>query len=258
MTAFREGDRVNIELVSPDRDRPEYKYVVFSPYLGKMFQLSDNELASALTRAPSPQGVAPAPVVASSGGGAKSGLEAIVTPSDPGTKYLPIKPTKKKSGYSGLRILLVFGAAAVIIILVVVLAMKVTQGPPDAAAATKKMFLLGEKGDWAGIQAMIDPDAHATDHDPTYPLKFNLIDHPMSATYYSSRYGTNEVRTGFTSIYKFSQQVTGDTAQVVVTTDASHIVNSPVRKTGDVTIATLWLVHKSGKWYITKAEIGDF
>jgi len=259
ITAFKEGDWVSVEMVSPDGERPQYRYVVFSPYLGKMFQLSDNELAGTLTRASSRPGDAPGSADASPGEVNLPGLDSIVTPTVPGSTYVPIKPARMKSRYSRSRVLLVFGGAALLIIVAILLVMHLTKGPPDAAATTKNMFLLGEKNDWAGIQAMIDPDAHETDHDPTYNLKYHMIENPMGATYYSSKYGTKrEVTTGLTGIYKLTQQVTGETAQVTVTTDASHILNSPVQRTGDVVIGTLWLVHKNGKWYITKSEIGGF
>lgn len=39
--AFRNGERVRIEGESPDADRPEYRFVVYSTALGKRFRLSD-------------------------------------------------------------------------------------------------------------------------------------------------------------------------------------------------------------------------
>jgi hypothetical protein len=42
--AFREGEPVQIETVSPDPNRPEYRYVVNSLSLNKRFRLSDNDL----------------------------------------------------------------------------------------------------------------------------------------------------------------------------------------------------------------------
>ena len=39
--AFRAGERVQIEAESPDPERPEYKFVVFSPELNKRYRLSD-------------------------------------------------------------------------------------------------------------------------------------------------------------------------------------------------------------------------
>ena len=39
--AFRRGERVRIEGESPDPDRPEYRFVVYSTVLGRRFRLSD-------------------------------------------------------------------------------------------------------------------------------------------------------------------------------------------------------------------------
>lgn len=43
--AFHRGDRVIIEAVSPDPQRPRYKYVVASETIGKKFRLSDDDIA---------------------------------------------------------------------------------------------------------------------------------------------------------------------------------------------------------------------
>ena len=43
--AFREGEIVIVEDVSPNRERPEYKYVVTSQNLQRKFQLSDRDLS---------------------------------------------------------------------------------------------------------------------------------------------------------------------------------------------------------------------
>jgi len=42
--AFGKGEQVFVEAVTPNQQRPEYRYVVTSPYLQKRFQLSDAEL----------------------------------------------------------------------------------------------------------------------------------------------------------------------------------------------------------------------
>ena len=42
--AFRKGERVRIEGISPNPERPEYRYVVFSAFLQKHFELSEREL----------------------------------------------------------------------------------------------------------------------------------------------------------------------------------------------------------------------
>ena len=44
--AFRKGDRVEVEQLNPNQQRPEYKYIVYSSSLKKRFQLSDAELES--------------------------------------------------------------------------------------------------------------------------------------------------------------------------------------------------------------------
>lgn len=45
-SAFIKGENVDIESVSPDPNRPEYKYVVLSKPLNQRFRLSDNDLAA--------------------------------------------------------------------------------------------------------------------------------------------------------------------------------------------------------------------
>jgi hypothetical protein len=42
--AFRQGERLQVELESPDPERPDYKYVVTSQALQKKFRLSDMDL----------------------------------------------------------------------------------------------------------------------------------------------------------------------------------------------------------------------
>ena len=42
--AFRSSEQVVVESISPNTQRPEYKYVVFSQRLQKKFQLSDNDI----------------------------------------------------------------------------------------------------------------------------------------------------------------------------------------------------------------------
>ena len=55
--AFRAGEIVMVEDVSPNPERPEYKYVVTSRVLQRKFQLSENDLkqtSSAYAPAPTP------------------------------------------------------------------------------------------------------------------------------------------------------------------------------------------------------------
>ena len=42
--AFRKGERVRIERISPNPERPEYRYVVFSVVLQKFLELSERDL----------------------------------------------------------------------------------------------------------------------------------------------------------------------------------------------------------------------
>lgn len=41
---FRKGDEVKVELISPDPERPGFKYVVASPTLGKKYRLRGADL----------------------------------------------------------------------------------------------------------------------------------------------------------------------------------------------------------------------
>ena len=43
--AFQSGDRVEVESISPDANRPEYKYVVVSKSLNKKFRLSEKDFS---------------------------------------------------------------------------------------------------------------------------------------------------------------------------------------------------------------------
>ena len=45
-TAFRQGEQVLVESISPNPQRPEYKYVILSTSLQKRFQLSDANIAT--------------------------------------------------------------------------------------------------------------------------------------------------------------------------------------------------------------------
>lgn len=47
--AFRAGERVIIQTVSPNQQRPEYKYVVMSAKLGQRFQLREEDLRTVPT-----------------------------------------------------------------------------------------------------------------------------------------------------------------------------------------------------------------
>lgn len=42
--AFRKGERVRIERISPNPERPEYRYVVYSEILQKLLELSERNL----------------------------------------------------------------------------------------------------------------------------------------------------------------------------------------------------------------------
>ena len=44
--AFRQGERVTVEAVSPDPNQPEYKYVVASTALNQKFMLSDSDISA--------------------------------------------------------------------------------------------------------------------------------------------------------------------------------------------------------------------
>jgi len=43
--AFHEGEAVQIESISPDPNRPEYKFIVLSKTLNKRFRLSDGDIS---------------------------------------------------------------------------------------------------------------------------------------------------------------------------------------------------------------------
>lgn len=49
--AFRAGERVIIQTVSPNQQRPEYKYVVMSAKLGQRFQLREEDFRTVPTPA---------------------------------------------------------------------------------------------------------------------------------------------------------------------------------------------------------------
>lgn len=59
--AFRKGEQVVVESVSPNPTRPEFKYVVYSQTSNKRYQLSDADLSKSQQHAPdivaTPQGV---------------------------------------------------------------------------------------------------------------------------------------------------------------------------------------------------------
>jgi hypothetical protein len=63
VTAFSKGERVAIEGVDPNPQRPEYKYVVFSRLTGKRFQLRDADLEPlpVLEQAPAYGAASPVP-----------------------------------------------------------------------------------------------------------------------------------------------------------------------------------------------------
>ncbi|MBU4175790.1 MAG: RDD family protein [Actinobacteria bacterium] len=57
--AFRRGDTVRLEAISPHVSRPEYKYVVTSRLLGKKFYLSDNDVTEPQMSSSYPQVFSP-------------------------------------------------------------------------------------------------------------------------------------------------------------------------------------------------------
>lgn len=52
--AFSRGDTVTVEQVSPNFDRPEYKYTILSPRFGRRFQLRDQDLLVPSSPPPTP------------------------------------------------------------------------------------------------------------------------------------------------------------------------------------------------------------
>lgn len=65
--AFNEGEVVTVEKIDPNRDRPQYMYVVKSPSLGKRLQLRAEDLrpvAGEEVETPGPAEAAPAPAEA--------------------------------------------------------------------------------------------------------------------------------------------------------------------------------------------------
>jgi hypothetical protein len=54
--AFTAGEVVTIEKVDPNRERPEYKYVVYSAWLDKRFLLSESDVTASVAE-PKPEDV---------------------------------------------------------------------------------------------------------------------------------------------------------------------------------------------------------
>ena len=80
--AFYHGEHVSIEALSPNPERPEYKYVVYSNSLKRRFQLRDEDLIM-----PQPQFQAPIyrPVI-SQGSGRE--VQATGVQAQPGMQHL--------------------------------------------------------------------------------------------------------------------------------------------------------------------------
>jgi len=51
IVAFRKGERVVVEAIDPNLQRPDYKFVVFSESLQMRYQLSEADLAQAMGHA---------------------------------------------------------------------------------------------------------------------------------------------------------------------------------------------------------------
>lgn len=79
--AFKAGETVMVEAVSPNEQRPEYKYVVTSPGLGKKFSLSDADLSElppgAAATAPSGRGDGHVQAPGEEAGAPAGGIEVI-------------------------------------------------------------------------------------------------------------------------------------------------------------------------------------
>jgi hypothetical protein len=115
--AFRQGEIVRVEAVTPDAQRPEYKYLVTSSLLGTSYVLSDADLAVAQpTQVPVASG-APAPP------------PATIPPTPPAPQvapgypqYPPQAPVPRKTNGAAKGCLLAAAiVAGIVIILVIVL-----------------------------------------------------------------------------------------------------------------------------------------
>ena len=94
--AFRQGERVVVESISPNPQKPEYKYVVVSTALEKRFQLSDNDVT--LVQQPVQQVPPQAPVQQ-----AQVQEEQVQTtkPQPEATKASPVQPAPQAAGTGG-------------------------------------------------------------------------------------------------------------------------------------------------------------
>lgn len=107
--AFNRGERVKIEKIDPNLQRPEFKYVVFSQNLQKHFQLSDADLV-----------LPPAPEMPLSASPA-----------------MPAAGTKDRRGFSAKGKALVIGTGIVILIIVAVAAVIGLKGSKSESTTTK-------------------------------------------------------------------------------------------------------------------------
>ena len=77
-TAFRRGEQVVVEEISPDPQRPEYKYIVFSKTDAKRFRLSDADLTELPRTAPPEVAVTQTVAAPPTGGGSTGKTVGIV------------------------------------------------------------------------------------------------------------------------------------------------------------------------------------
>ena len=128
--AFRQGDNVLVEGVSPNQQQPDYKYTVTSPSLGTKFQLSDADLAAmqpGQIQSQIPPGVPVPPPMPG-------------PPTQPG--YPPYPPrgpvTKKSSGAAKGCLIAAAIVGAIIIVIVVVLVAVIGVGVHKAVKEIEK------------------------------------------------------------------------------------------------------------------------
>lgn len=129
-TAFRKGETVVVEMVQPNRQRPEYKYVVLSGALGMRYQLSDGDLAPLRAGPVGPPGQprfaeAPSPV-----------RRSVYR------KYLAV----------GAAVVAVAALAAVLLFVFL------GNGSPGASATFEKFYSSLQKGDYAAAHSLLTED----------------------------------------------------------------------------------------------------
>ena len=166
--AFRAGEVIVVESVSPNPQQPEYKYVVTSRILQKTFQLSDRDLKEVVEQPvltflpPTPPSQAPvspiAPPVSSRkkvqslgvvGGGAKPPVTAEGFPvtAPPGISRQPAIPSGVKRFLGSLRDwwavqsgrtkLIIIGVAAAIVLIAVVVSVVSNNGSESGTSTTE-------------------------------------------------------------------------------------------------------------------------